>query len=86
MPAVWVTQVWFPSKLFFNHQVCNGCEGYKVSFIFQVFVFIFSFFFHSHSRTREVQLVSQLLVPQDYLHQTQMMLGILKFKVRLPLH
>jgi hypothetical protein len=33
-----------------------------------------------------MQLVSQILLPQDCLHQTQMMLGTLKFKVRLPLH
>jgi hypothetical protein len=68
-----------------DHQVCNGFGGHKMSFLLHVFMFIYSFFLHSHSRARGMQLVSQHLLPQDCLIQTLMMLGILKFKLPLPL-
>jgi hypothetical protein len=88
VPTVWETRVQFPSRLFFsNRQVCNSYEGHKSVISFSSFcVYLYSFFLHSHSRTRGTQLVSQLLLIQDCLHQTQIMPGILKFKVCLLLH
>jgi hypothetical protein len=71
---------------FFNHQVCNGCGGCKMSFIFQVFAFIYILFSFIHIWEWEEcswfpNFVSSILSSSD-----TMMLGILKFKVCLPLH
>jgi hypothetical protein len=61
-------------------------ETVKCHFFFQVFAFILLFFPSFTFKNERSAVVSQFLLPQDCLHQTQMMLGILKFKVPLPLH
>jgi hypothetical protein len=41
--CLWCRTPGFSSQVicFFNHQVCNGCEGCKVSFLFQGFAFVY---------------------------------------------
>jgi hypothetical protein len=85
--TVQATWVQFPSRPLLITRSLIALEVVKCHLFFKfLHLFILSFFLYSHSRMREAHLVSQLLLPQDCHHQTQTMLGILKFKVHLPMH
>jgi hypothetical protein len=58
------TKVRLPGKLFLcNHQVCNGCGGHKMQFIFKVSVFLYIYFSLFIFRMRKEKLVSHFCSP-----------------------
>jgi hypothetical protein len=48
--------------VFFNHQICNGCEGCKVSFF--KLLHLFYFFLYSHPRMRGALSISQRVMTE----------------------